>query len=89
MKQAEEPDRKVKGFLGLGLDNTDGETRLTRGKNFTLFGGSVDTHARMQETAIKINETLDQKGKRLEGVSPEEFRDIVMDVTDRIGKKDN
>ena len=71
-------------MLGVGLDADDGEKRLTRGKNFTLVGGSEETHAVMQETAIKVNETLDKKGKTLEETSPEEFRDILFDVVDRI-----
>jgi hypothetical protein len=61
----------------LALDAEDGQKRLTRGKNFVLFGGSRDTHARMQETAIKVNEQLDQRGKCLEDVSFSELADIV------------
>ncbi|HTU26814.1 MAG TPA: hypothetical protein VMF30_15505 [Pirellulales bacterium] len=75
--------RKPKGaaLLGLGLDAEDGTTRLTRGKNFVLYGGSEQTHSQMQETAIKINEQLDARGKRLEDVSPVELRDIYHKVT--------
>lgn len=68
--------RKQAALLGLGLDAQDGHTRLTRGKNFVLYGGSQDTHAQMQETAIKINEQLDRRGKRLEDVCPREFSEI-------------
>ena len=53
-------------MLGLGLDNDDGHTRLTRGENFLLAGGSYETHAKMQETAIKVNEQLDKRGQKLE-----------------------
>ncbi|HJT36433.1 MAG TPA: hypothetical protein VJ783_30705 [Pirellulales bacterium] len=73
--------RKQAALLGLGLDNQDGHTRLTRGKNFVLYGGSQDTHAQMQETAIKINEQLDRSGKRLEDVSPGEFSEIFREAT--------
>lgn len=69
-------------MLGVGLDNTDGHTRLTRGDNFMLYGGSEETHAVMQETAIKVNEQLERKGKRLEDVSPREFLDILRESTD-------
>ena len=73
--------RKPKAaLLGLGLDAEDGQTRITRGKNFVLYGGSQDTHAEMQETAIKVNEKLDRRGKRLEDVSVTEMRDILRDV---------
>jgi hypothetical protein len=68
------------GLLGVGLDNDDGHKRLTRGDNFVLVGGSRDTHAQMQETAIKVNEKLDKRGKRLEDVSVEELRDIFHEI---------
>jgi hypothetical protein len=78
--KASNKQRKQTALLGLGLDNDDGHTRLTRGKNFVLYGGSHDTHAQMQETALKVNEQLDRRGKRLEDVSPRELRDIFSDV---------
>lgn len=68
---------KKSALLGLGFDGDDGHTRLTRGDNFLLFGGSQDTHGRMQETAIKVNEELARRGKRLEDVSPPELFDIL------------
>ncbi|HUT12440.1 MAG TPA: hypothetical protein VMY42_18220 [Thermoguttaceae bacterium] len=72
-------------LLGLGLDGDDGHTRLTRGKNYVLAGGSQETHAVMQETAVKINEHLDKRGKRLEDVSVDELRDICQDACDSVG----
>jgi hypothetical protein len=77
-------DRKSAALLGLAFDHEDGHTRMTRGKNFVLCGGSHETHALMQETAVKINEQLDRQGKRLEEVSLGELRDICRDVTDSI-----
>jgi hypothetical protein len=68
------------GMLGIGLDNEDGHKRLTRGDNFLLVGGSAETHEVMQETAIKVNEQLAKRGKRLEDASPEELRDIFHDI---------
>jgi hypothetical protein len=85
VKQADDPPKKTAALLGVGLDNDDGHTRLTRGTNFVLVGGSHDTHAVMQETAVKVNERLDKAGKRLEDVSVKELRQIVHDVTDSIG----
>jgi hypothetical protein len=66
-------------MLGLGLDS-DGHKRLTAGPNFALVGGSKDTHEVMTEKAIKINEKLAARGKRLEEVSHEEFDDIAASV---------
>jgi len=63
-------------LLGVGLDNTDGHVRVTKGEEFYLFGGSRDTHEHMQEKAIKVTEELTRRGKRLADVSPEEFLDI-------------
>jgi hypothetical protein len=80
------PKEKSAALLGLACDNKDGHTRLTRGKNFVLCGGSHDTHSVMQETAVKINEHLDHQGKRLEDVSVRELRDICEKVADSIGK---
>jgi hypothetical protein len=74
--------RKQAALLGLGLDNTDGHTRLTRGKNFVLYGGSEETHGKMQETAIKLNEHLDRRGKRLEDVPPRDLAEIVREITE-------
>lgn len=68
--------KKKAWLLGLGLDNKDGHTRITKGENFALFGGSESTHAVMQEKAIKMNEHLKRRGKTLETVSREEFSEI-------------
>ncbi len=84
VKASNEP-KKSAALLGLGLDKDDDQTRVTRGKNFLLWGGSKDTHATMQETALKINEKLDQRGKRLEDVSIKELRDICDEVKDSVG----
>jgi len=66
-------------MLGVGLDS-DGHKRVTKGDNFALVGGSADTHERMTETAIKINEKLKSRGKQLENVSHDEFDDIAHEV---------
>jgi hypothetical protein len=75
--RAAKKQKKQAAMLGLGLDNDDGHTRLTRGDNFVLYGGSYETHAQMQETALKINEQLDKRGQKLEDVSVQEFREIL------------
>lgn len=72
----------------MAFDNEDGHTRLTRGENFFLVGGSQETHAVMQETAVKINEHLDRCGKRLDDVSVGELRDICREVRSSIAKEE-
>ena len=66
-------------MLGVGLDS-DGHKRITKGENFALVGGTEETHEKMTETAVKINEKITSRGKRLEEVSHEEFDDIAHDV---------
>ena len=75
---------KSAALLGLAFDNEDGHTRLTRGENFLLVGGCQDTHAVMQETAVKINEQLDKRSMRLEDVPAGELRSICRDVVESI-----
>lgn len=83
MKPADPPERSA-ALLGVGFDAQDGQTRITRGKNFFLVGGSEETHGLMQETAIKINEHLNREGKRLEDVSIRELREICAEIRSRI-----
>ncbi len=69
-------------LLGLGLDGSDGHKRITKGDNFYLVGGSEETHERMTETAVKFNEKLARKGKRLGELSGEEFLDMMREASD-------
>ena len=63
-------------LLGLGFDSKDGHLRITKGKNFRLYGGSEETHSQMQEKAIKFNEQLSKRRKGLEDITVEEFYEI-------------
>ncbi|MDD5680222.1 MAG: hypothetical protein PHI59_03160 [Candidatus Omnitrophica bacterium] len=67
-------------LLGLGLDSKDGHMRITKGKNFRLYGGSEETHELMQEKAVKLNEHLEKRDKTLDSVSKEEFYDIAVKI---------
>lgn len=70
-------ERKRKAMLlGLGLDNEDGHVRFTKGENFRLFGGSQETHEEMQDKAIRFNEELKKRDKRLEDINREELGEI-------------
>ena len=79
MKSRLPKEKPRAALLGVAFDAEDGHKRITRGKNFLLAGGSEETHGVMQETAVKVNEQLDRRGKQLADVSPEELRDIVSD----------
>lgn len=71
---------EVIGFLGVGLDNKDGHQRLTQTENFVIVGGSDETHEHMQEKALKFNEVLERRGKRLPETSLEEVIEIYYEV---------
>jgi len=79
------PRRKAKSahLLGLGLDNSDGHKRLTSAEQFTIVGGSDETHTRMTETVIKTFEELKSRGKPLQAVEPQELAEIIHKSTPR------
>lgn len=77
-----------KVLLGLGFDCEDGHVRITRGKNFRLYGGSKKTHGVMQEKAIKFNEHLEKRRKNLEALSKKEFQDIAQKIGLEMPKKE-
>lgn len=68
-------------LLGVGLDNTDGHKRVTVADEFSLVGGSAETHERMTETVMKTFEELKHRGKKLNQVEPDELKDIIKDST--------
>jgi len=76
-KKRNDDEKRVVGFLGVGLDNKDGHKRVTTGEHFFLVGGSEETHERMQDTAIRFGETLRSRGKILEDIPVEEVIEIL------------
>ena len=80
-------DRSIESLLlGLGLDAEDGHTRITKGMNFRLYGGSRKTHEKMQEKATKFIECLKKRGKTLEEISAEEFNEIACKIGAKVLK---
>jgi predicted RecB family nuclease len=73
---AKRQDRKGL-LLGIGLDNKDGHKRITKADDFSIVGGSEETHEKLTETAIKTVEDLSKKGKSIHTAEIDEIRDIV------------
>ena len=71
--------KKKAVLLGLALDS-DGHKRITTGPDFALVGGTEESHEVLTEKTIKIKEKLLSRGKTLDTVSPEEFKDIAQSV---------
>jgi hypothetical protein len=80
-KKKQQPE--VLGFIGVGLDNQDNHQRLTRTEHFLLVGGSEETHQHMQEVTIRFNESLDQRGKRLQDTPVAEVVDLMRKAMDQ------
>jgi hypothetical protein len=81
-KKSKKKQEEVVGLLGVGLDNKDEHKRITKGEEFLLVGGSQETHERMQDVAIRVTESLKDKGKRLQDACPEEVIDLIRKAMD-------
>lgn len=66
----------IAGLLGVGLDGSPDKKRVTRGRNFYLFGGSKATHELMVATALRFKEKVDERGKPLADINARELREI-------------
>lgn len=78
MKTPKEHSRDGKSFLlGLGLDGKDGHKRITRAENFSVVGGSEETHDKITETFVKTCEDLKRKGRDLDSADPREISDLL------------
>jgi hypothetical protein len=65
------------------MDGEDGHRRVTRAEDFVLLGGSQETHERMQDVAIQVNEALKDKGKRMQEAEPRELFELVQRALER------
>ena len=71
-------NKKPFGYLlGIGLDNKDGHKRITNAEDFSIVGGSQETHEKMTETILKTVDDLKAMGKRLSDTEPEELCDLL------------
>ena len=77
----ERETQKKAHLVGLGLDCDDGHKRITTAEDFSILGGSEQTHDRMTETVCKTFEDLDQKNKKLVDLEPEEISDMLQKNT--------
>jgi hypothetical protein len=80
------PKKHVQGILGVGLDNRDGEKRITRSEEMVIVGGSKETHEKMQETAIKLSENIERTGKKMQELPVKQVIDLLRDAHERTGR---
>jgi hypothetical protein len=67
-------------LIGLGLDSGDNDNRLTRGDQSLILGGSAETHAELQNTALRMERELDRRGRRLGDLDPAELADLATTI---------
>ena len=84
-KSKKKSEPTVAGVLGVGLDGADGHKRVTRTEEMVLVGGSAETHERMQETAIRFSEKLEERGQRLQDTSLREALEMLREAIDKTG----
>lgn len=72
--------KPVSGLLGVGLDEQDGQRRVTQGEDFLLVGGSSETHERMQDLVIRMDEKLKRSGRRFSDLSRGEFENLARET---------
>ncbi len=65
---------------GLGPESNDGQTRVTRGEDYLLVGGSEPLHEAMQDVAETISDACRSEGTTLGAAPPELLREIVEDL---------
>ena len=75
----------ITAILGVGLDGEDGHKRITRSEEMVLVGGSVETHERMQETAIRFAEAIEGRARRLQDIPALEALDMLRKAIERTG----
>ncbi len=80
---SEDSTDRIVHILGVGLDGQDGHKRLTRAEQFSIVGGSAETHERMTETLIKTCEGLERKGKTLQNADVREVAELIDKNTPR------
>src|ERR1051325_7242480 len=52
---------QVIGLVGVGMDQKDGQMRITRNEDMLLVGGSAETHERLQDVSIRFNDSLKEQ----------------------------
>ncbi|HKI21512.1 MAG TPA: hypothetical protein VKA15_26690 [Isosphaeraceae bacterium] len=72
------PRRLRAAIIAVGLDGGDDQHRLTHGDQCLIFGGSEETHAELQETALRMERELDRSGRLLGDLDPAELAELAM-----------
>ena len=69
--------KKIIRLLGVGFDSSDEHVRITKGKNHDILMGSDECHEFLQDLCARIEAGLEEQGKSLDDISPDEFTDFI------------
>lgn len=67
-------------LIGFGLDEADGQIRITRGSHFRLLNGKAATHQAMQNKAQEFLRRVQQRGLTMDNISRGECREILVEM---------
>ena len=67
-------------ICGFAFNNKDNHKRITTGENFSILGGSAETHETLVKKVIEFNEVIKKYGKKLENLSESEYYDVVNEI---------
>ena len=77
MADRRDPDT-LKFLLGVGLDpDPEGHSRITKGEDYVLLGGSETTHESMQEHVERFQHSLKKLGTNLQHATEAEVREAL------------
>ena len=77
MADRRDPD-SMRFLMGLGLDrDPEGHSRITKGEEFLLLGGSEQTHESMQEHVERLQHSLKKLGTNLQHATEAEVREAI------------
>lgn len=63
--------------VGLGLDDSGGHVRYTRGDAYELYGGSEAAHVEMQRRVRRIQDEIASHGIRLDDMTHEQYETLL------------
>ena len=69
-------------LVGLGLDDSGGHVRYTRGDAYELYGGSETSHGEMQRRVRFIQEEIARHGICLDRMTYEQY-EMIRDIVER------
>ena len=73
-------NQKVAGILGLGLKDSEGHHRISKGPFFHLMEGTEAGHAAMLALCLHIQTVLEEEGRDLNNLTKLELIEIIQQM---------